>query len=218
MQRKIRKMQQNVKISFSIFLNRVAWTMKIGFTLFVVFFIVLILIIKPLNNNNRELSGPFKDEAVSAEMSKEEFITQLTPHAQEVASTYGVRPSLLIAQAALESNWGNSTLSKESNNYFGIKNPAGKQYATREFRESGWSEEDASFKQYESPYESVLDYANLLKNGTSWNENLYREVIEASNYKDAAIAVGEAGYATDPEYAQKVIRIIEQYQLNELDN
>lgn len=183
------------------------------FILFIAFFAVLYLMVKPSIGITSEIV-----ETHPQEMSQEEFLAELTPYAQEVSISHGVRPSLLIAQAALESNWGNSQLAKESNNYFGVKNPGGKEYPTAEFSEDEWIEIKASFKEYDSVYDSVLDYANLLKNGTTWDENLYQAVIEAPTYKEAARALTQAGYATDPGYAEKVIQIIESHQLNDLDN
>lgn len=179
--------------------------------LIALFFIVLYLISKPSH---------VKTEATEfvPELSEEEFIAQLIPYAQEVSESHGVRPSLLVAQAALESNWGKSQLAQESNNYFGVKNKAGKKYFTKEFTQSEWTEINASFREYDSVYASVLDYADLLKNGTSWDENLYQEVIQASTYKEAAYALTKAGYATDPDYAEKIIRLIESHQLDTLDN
>lgn len=180
--------------------------------LVVLFFIVLSLLIQPSSRETVE------SQMLEQDFSKEEFIAEIYPYAQEVSVSHGVRPSLLVAQAALESNWGNSQLAREANNYFGIKNPAGKEYVTKEFTHNEWIEIQASFREYDSIYESVVDYANLLKEGTSWDENLYQEVIKAPTYKEAAYALTNAGYATDPDYAEKIIELIEVHQLDTLDS
>lgn len=174
------------------------------------FSLIMYLISQPLNSSSEE------DLAIEA-VDKETFVMELSPYAQEFSKSHGLRPSLLIAQAALESNWGNSQLARESNNYFGIKNKAGRSYQTKEFQESDWKEVQANFKEYPSLYESILDYADLLKHGTSWDDHLYDEVIAAENYQKAAYALTEAGYATDPAYAEKLIQIIDQYELDKLD-
>lgn len=192
-------------------MSPLAWIVKMLSILIIIFFIVLYLLIKPSPGN-------IEVQEVAPELSKEEFLVQLTPYAQEVSLSHGVRPSLLIAQAALESNWGKSQLAQESNNYFGVKNPTGKKYATKEFTQNEWIEISASFREYDSIYDSVLDYADLLKNGTSWDKNLYQEVIKAPTYKEAAYALTRAGYATDPDYAEKIIQLIEYHQLDTLDN
>lgn len=210
-------MKNNIEELFLNLLRPLLWTIKILSILIVTFFVILYLISQPFNeNSNGKLDAD--DKEPTEELTKKEFLVQLTPYAHEVYLSHGVRPSLLVAQAALESNWGNSELAKESNNYFGVKNSIGKEYQTKEFTKSEWTEVNTSFKQYDSVYESVLDYANLLKNGTSWDENLYKDVIEASTYTEAAYALTKAGYATDPEYAEKIIQVIEYHQLNDLDN
>ncbi|MEY8292534.1 glucosaminidase domain-containing protein [Carnobacteriaceae bacterium 52-44] len=218
MQRKFRKFKNNMNRKFQKLLDRIALVLRIGIALTVIFFVVLFLIAKPSEIvsdyfiNHAEQS---KDESY---MTEEEFIQLFTPIAKKVEKTHGTRPSLLIAQAALESNWGNSTLSIKSKNYFGIKGINGTQYATREYYDNEWESIQASFKHYDTVEDSIVDYANLIKNGTSWDADFYIEAIEATNYKDAAYAVQEAGYATDPNYADKLINIIEQYHLYEIDN
>lgn len=55
-------------------------------------------------------------------------------------------------------------------------------------------------------------------NGTQWDKEHYRSVLEASDYKQAAQALQDKGYATDPGYAQKLISLIEEYDLNQYDS
>ncbi|MDN6161161.1 MAG: glycoside hydrolase family 73 protein [Atopostipes sp.] len=171
---------------------------------------ILYFISQPIESDPKEVKG-------IESLTKEEFFQELSPYAEKLEESHGVRPSLLLAQAALESNWGKSELAQESNNYFGIKNAKGRKYATKEFRQEEWEETQSYFKEYDSLEDSMTAYADLLKNGTSWNEDLYQEVIEADHYEKAAYALKEAGYATDPSYAEKLIRLIEEYQLNEYD-
>ena len=218
MQQQIRKLKRQWRKSWNRFLERLMLIFKIMFSLVVLFFGILFFIIKPEKFIGHE-SSSWSDEAmVAGNVDKEEFVETLTPYALEAQETYGIRPSLLIAQAALESNWGESTLSTESNNYFGIKSSENdKKFATKEFDNDEWTQIDAAFKHYDSLEDSINDYANLLRNGTSWNEDFYRDVFEANDYKEAATAIQEAGYATDPTYTDKLIQIIEQYQLYELD-
>lgn len=217
MQEKIRKLKRNTRKRFSNFFDFVVLFMKIGVSVILVFFVILFYLGDSFHFMN-QTADENNVETSSSEMSREEFIELLKPYALEAQQTHNVRPSLLIAQAALESNWGNSALSQETNNYFGIKNPKGVQYATKEYEEDEWTEVNASFKEYDSLESSVQDYASLVKNGTSWDADFYQEVNQAADYKEAAVAIQEAGYATDPNYSEKVIQIIEQYELDELDN
>ncbi|MDN6194906.1 MAG: glycoside hydrolase family 73 protein [Atopostipes suicloacalis] len=173
------------------------------------FFLILYFVSQPMDSSSQE--------GEKEPVDKEAFLLEISPYAKEFSRSHGTRPSILIAQAALESNWGNSQLAQESNNYFGIKSKKGRNYQTKEFQQNEWKEIKTNFKEYDSVYESVLDYADLLKEGTSWNKHLYEKVIQADSYQEAAYALTQAGYATDPSYAEKLIRIIEQYQLDQLD-
>lgn len=206
MKRKQKKILSKVKKQFSLLI-------KLVILLFSSFILILYLISQPIDSGSNEMPAV---ELAGSE--KEVFLLKLSPYAQELSTSHGVRPSLLVAQAALESNWGNSQLAEESNNYFGIKSKNGREYSTKEFRQGEWQEVKSYFKEYDSVYDSILDYADLLKNGTSWNSNLYEEVVQANSYQEAARALTQAGYATDPTYAEKLIEVIEQYQLDELDH
>lgn len=61
------------------------------------------------------------------------------------------------------------------------------------------------------------DHAQLFVRGTSWNKKKYKPVLEAGNYKEAATALQTSGYATDPDYADKISAIVEKYDLDEYD-
>lgn len=218
MKRKIRKFKLNMKKTFKKFTNFVTLFGKLSVAVLFIFFFVFLILTKPSRIIGDFFENSSHQASISEEMSEEEFIERVTPVAKEVERTHGVRPSVLIAQAALESSWGNSTLSKESNNYFGIKDANGQKYATNEFYDNEWETVRATFKEYPSLEASIIDYANLLNNGTTWNSKLYHGALEADNYVDAANAVSNAGYATDPDYASKLIHIIEQYNLDQIDN
>lgn len=190
---------------------------KISIIALIVFISALIFIVRPLNIKKNFAATQTYEEKITYDLSREEFLERVAPDAVSIAQKQNIRPSLLVAQAALESNWGNSSLARESNNFFGIKGSSGKIYPTTEYENNEKKNVDAAFKEYRSAYASMEDYAILLNEGTSWNSELYAEVINADNYTDAALAIQEAGYATDPAYSEKIIKIIEQYELYKLD-
>ncbi|OJF91561.1 glycoside hydrolase family 73 protein [Alkalibacterium sp. 20] len=154
---------------------------------------------------------------VQKSRTREEFIADVASYAAPLKESHGIKPSVAIAQAILESNWGKSSLSQQEHNYFGIKgqSDSGK-YATMEYDEE-WIEIQTSFRSYPSLEASVQDYAELIANGVSWNPELYQSVQEAATYKEAAYALYSAGYATDPTYPEKLIEIIELYELDQYD-
>lgn len=157
-------------------------------------------------------------ETAQSSRTREEFIKDVAAYAVPLQETHGIRPSVAIAQAILESNWGSSSLSRQEHNYFGIKGQSdNRKYATLEYDEE-WVEIHASFRSYPSLEASVKGYAELIANGTAWNSALYRGVQEASTYQEAARALYSAGYATDPTYPEKIIEIVELYELHRFDN
>ncbi|EGP5055797.1 glycoside hydrolase family 73 protein [Enterococcus faecium] len=169
----------------------------------------------------KNLSSPFTDNQQENEVqSHQQFIERLVPHAQELQDGYGVLPSIILGQAILESNWGKSTLASKYNNLFGIKAYGDQKKVsleTKEFVNEEWITIQGDFKVYDSWEQSMDDHTQLFVQGVDWNPALYEKVITATNYQEAAQALQDAGYATDPGYAQKIIQVIETYQLNQYD-
>ncbi|EGP4765827.1 N-acetylmuramoyl-L-alanine amidase [Enterococcus faecium] len=169
----------------------------------------------------KNLSSPFTDNQQENEaQSHQQFIERLVPHAQELQDGYGVLPSIILGQAILESNWGKSTLASKYNNLFGIKAYGDQKKVsleTKEFVNEEWITIQGDFKVYDSWEQSMDDHTQLFVQGVDWNPALYEKVIAATNYQEAAQALQDAGYATDPGYAQKIIQVIETYQLNQYD-
>jgi flagellum-specific peptidoglycan hydrolase FlgJ len=156
----------------------------------------------------------------STDAQHQQFIKTIGPYAQQMQRQYGILPSITMAQAILESNWGQSTLSKKFNNYYGIKGDSdsnSKYFKTQEFVNGRWVTVSARFRVYSSWQESVRDHSLLLVNGTNWNSQQYQAVINATDYKQAAQALYDAQYATDPDYPGKLINLIQKYGLNNYD-
>ncbi|MBC1606122.1 GW domain-containing glycosaminoglycan-binding protein [Listeria rocourtiae] len=151
---------------------------------------------------------------------KQEFIELLAGHAQQIQEKEGILTSITLAQAILESDWGNSGLATEGRNLFGIKGKYQNDSVmmpTKEYENDKWVTVDAAFRKYPTWYESLDDHANLFLKGTSWDKDKYREVVEAKDHRTAANALQKSGYATDPDYANKLIELIEQRNLQAYD-
>lgn len=148
------------------------------------------------------------------------FIRTIAPYAQESQEKYGVLASLTLAQAALESNFGQSGLAAKYYNIFGIKaygDVPTVSLETQEFENNKWITVKAPFRVYDNWKQSVEGHAYLFTKGTTWNPKQYASVLAAKNYKEAAKAVQTSGYATDPTYTEKLIEMIESYGLNQYD-
>lgn len=149
-----------------------------------------------------------------------DFIADIAPAAQQMQADYGVHASISIAQAILESDWGESELSAVYNNLYGMKgnNPENTvRLMTSEYYNGEWVTIQANFRVYGSWAESVQDHALLFVNGTTWDPDQYAPVLQAATYQEAAQALQDCGYATDPDYAEKLIAVIEQHALYEYD-
>ena len=156
----------------------------------------------------------------SEEIMKRDFIKRLVPVVQDVYEDYGVLPSISLSQAILESDWGRSTLAQKHYNLYGVKaygNTPKANLKTKEFQDGKWVTINADFRAYNSWRESVVDHANLMVNGVNWDRDLYQGVVAAKDYKQAANALQRAGYATDPTYIDKLIQLIEKYELQQYD-
>lgn len=154
------------------------------------------------------------------DMTKQEFIDRLLPHAEELQEGYGILPSIIIGQAILESNWGSSQLAHEYNNLFGIKAYGDQDKVnleTKEYVNEQWVTIKGEFRVYNSWEESMDDHTMLFVNGVDWDPQMYEDVLTAQNYQEAADALQEAGYATDPGYSDKIKDVIDRYQLDQYD-
>ena len=135
------------------------------------------------------------------------------PTIRRAASALGLNPLGLLAQAALETGWGQrmprTADGSPSFNMFGIK--AGDSWTgaratadTMEFSNGVATPRRTAFRAYGSIEDSVNDFANLLKNSPR-----YRDAVAAGNDTQAYIdSIGKSGYATDPEYANKLNQIL----------
>lgn len=148
-------------------------------------------------------------------MKPDQFIKLIATEATELQKDGGVFASVTIAQAALETGWGES-MPPESNNLFGIKwwRKTDGDFvvtSTKEFINGKWITKKAKLKKYESMSMSLKDHAKFLL------IKRYKNVLTAKDGLEAAIELEKAGYATDPNYAENLIAIIKQYKLLNFD-
>lgn len=169
-----------------------------------------------------------KDDIVVPNDYRGEFITKMLDYSIKVGNEYGIFPSVIMAQAIIESDWGRSQLSVEANNYFGIKaatNSDGSlaqkavNMPTLEYYEGNTPTQiNAYFAKYDSAYGSLEHNAKLLRNGIEGSPKFYsgawREV--AGDYKTAAHSLTKK-YATAPDYGDILIQVIQTYGLNFAD-
>ncbi len=150
-------------------------------------------------------------------MKPDEFIEILSPMAMESSVMTGIPASFTVAEAALESGWGNSLLAKKASNLFGVKADRSwhgdtLEIRTREYVQGDWGFVPALWRKYANMGECLTDHAAFLR-----GNKRYKAAFQCKDGESFAIAVANAGYATDPDYAEKIISIIRQHNLDELD-
>ena len=162
----------------------------------------------------RAMPTPPANHSASLPQSTGNFVARMSIPAQIASQQSGIPHQLIMAQAALESGWGQREIptadGKSSYNVFGIK--AGSNWdgpvseiTTTEFEQGVAKETKARFRVYGSYVEAVSDYVKLLTQNPR-----YANVAAAQSPEQGAHALQRAGYATDPQYAQKLVSVIQQ--------
>ncbi len=143
--------------------------------------------------------------------SPESFVNSMKPYAEKAAKALGVEPSLLLAQAALETGWGQKVVKNangSSNNLFNIKADRrwqGDKIATQtlEFHDNTPVKETAAFRSYSNYQDSFNDYVRFLNDNPRYETALQQRGDSESFIR----GIHRAGYATDPTYADKVLQV-----------
>ena len=135
------------------------------------------------------------------------YIENYSPIAKEEMLQYGIPASITLAQGILESGAGRGELSAKSNNHFGIKCHKG-WTGGRVYHDDDKLQE--CFRKYKDPKYSFRDHSLFLTQRSRYND-LFKH--KKDDYKSWAKGLKKAGYATDPKYPDKLIRIIETYEL-----
>jgi flagellar protein FlgJ len=160
----------------------------------------------------------FQSFKTAAFENAQSFIEQLYPAAQKAAEQLGIDPKALLAQAAIETGWGqhmiHNTSGENSHNLFGIK--ADRRWQgdramvdTIEFEKGVAATKKAPFRVYDSFADSMQDYVGFVKQNPRYDEAVNQSQSPLNYFSE----LQKAGYATDPEYANKVINVFEGEQL-----
>jgi flagellar protein FlgJ len=171
--------------------------------------------------HHEENQFPLRTDAEEDIRSPEEFVEVMVPHAEKAAREMGVNPKVLLAQAALETGWGKKMIrhpdGSSGYNLFGIKADArwdGDRIAVGSLEyENGVAKRKVSaFRAYDSYAESFKDYVQFLRDNPRYAHAL-RRARDASGFAESLQA---AGYATDPNYADKIKGILQSEFLRDV--
>lgn len=167
----------------------------------------------PLLPNKSQMAHSRSGQKASISSTQENFVMMLKPHAEKAAAELNINPDVLIAQVALETGWGKHVIhDKQGENSFNLFNiKAGSQWqgdkvnvSTLEYRDGIAANEKADFRKYTNYADSFSDYVHLMKNSSRY-EKVLQKGSDSAAYAEA---LQSAGYATDPEYAQKIKRLL----------
>ena len=148
--------------------------------------------------------------------SSQRFIESVAPGAINGWNKYGVLPSVTVAQAIIESGWGRSGLVTQAHNLFGIKGSYNGNSVTMPTREVYGGRSvyiNDAFRAYANNSQSVEDHGDFL-----YVNSCYHNLLGDTNYASVARKLQADGYATDPNYANALIRMVQTYGLNQLDS
>ncbi|ETT80853.1 glucosaminidase domain-containing protein [Viridibacillus sp. FSL R5-0477] len=192
----------------------------------IVFFAIIgigIYVLVQQFENSRNEANTSEQEYVEETKSVEEFIGSISETARTLAAENDLYASVMIAQATLESQYGQSGLgSSPNNNLFGIKgkykNDSVKLETSEDDGKGNMTTVMADFRKYPSYEESLEDYVRLLRNGLSWNKKFYTGVFKSNtkSFKDATKHL-TGSYATDSKYNKKLNKLIAEYDLTQYD-
>ncbi|MBL1265158.1 flagellar assembly peptidoglycan hydrolase FlgJ [Candidatus Methylomicrobium oryzae] len=174
-----------------------------------------------LATDNGDSEFAFKKSGDLPIHSAQDFVRHLHPIAERAARELGVEPKVLLAQAALETNWGRSLIKNREGestfNLFNIKAGRGWQgeqvsVKALEFERGVGRKTNAGFRAYDSFEESFQDYVRLIKNNPRYGDALK----QADSPERYLRGLQHAGYATDPKYAEKIISIYRGATMNNI--
>ena len=144
-----------------------------------------------------------------------QFLESIHQGAVDGWKQFGVLPSLTGAQAIIESGWGQSALTAQGHNLFGIKGSYNGQSVTMptyEYYGGRYVQINDAFRAYPSNYESIVDHGRFLKENSR-----YSNLIGQKDYQTVTRLIRQDGYATDPQYTNTLNRVIQQYNLTAWD-
>jgi len=161
-------------------------------------------------------AGKLKPEALR---TGQEFLERMKPHAQAASEATGIPARFLLGQAALESGWGKREIraadGSQSFNVFGVK--AGRNWTgptvnvmTTEYVDGVASKVMQKFRAYTSYAEAFKDYASMMQ-----GSQRYAAVLKQTDSAGFAYGLQRAGYATDPQYGQKLTQILNSARMRQ---
>lgn len=145
------------------------------------------------------------------------FIRELAPHAKRLGKAYGVRPSVLLAQASLETDYGRSLLGDKYRNLYGLPHEQGTGVTLAVAASGKAKVQSKTYQVYPTWEASLGDYLARLKAGRLGDKGLYENLVTAPTLERAAQALVDGGFREDNAYADHLLTIIREQKLDQYD-
>lgn len=179
--------------------------------------VVLFVLLLPLMTNGGRQSA---DQVVKPSNSSAMFIETVAPEAQRLGKIYGIKPSVLIAQAAVGTDYGRNLLGARYHNLYRLTaKEQGERVTllTTEIKDNKTQTVEKVYQVYPNWSASMIDYLGRLKANQLGNKELYQRLVMAKTYQEASAIFYQEAYTTDKNYAGQLIAAIEQHKLSQYD-
>ncbi|KPJ22838.1 glycoside hydrolase family 73 protein [Streptococcus phocae subsp. phocae] len=186
--------------------------LKLSYFLGLMFFFV-VMILAPLIANARPLVA---NQDIKVGYSEAAFTALLSKEVKPLAQAYGIKPSVLMGQVILETNYGKTLLASRYHNLLTL--PARPGQASVVLRRHKDSTRQEAFAVYRNRDAALRDYLLSLRLGKGDNKKLYQHLAREKNYKKAANALQTYRYPEDTTYANRLIQVIESEGLTRYDS
>ena len=168
-------------------------------------------VLKSTNTNNHDAKSKTPVKMMTNKEKIIAYVELYSPIAEKEMKSYGIPASITLAQAILESGMGYGRLAVEGNNHFGIK--CHKEWNGKRIYHDD-DEKGECFRVYKDPENSFRDHSLFLRDRSRY---AFLFKIKINQYKAWAKGLKKAGYATDPRYSDKLIGLIERFDLTRFD-
>lgn len=183
----------------------------------VILAVLTLFLLMPLVVNSKGISAM---TTALPKQTEEAYLDSIASDAKVLVTSYGLKPSLVIGQLALASDFGRNVLATRYQNPLALTAEDGQDSVTLRspiYQDGKWLETTQTFAVYPTWQDNVSDYLARLKGGQAWDKELYKTILASKDEKAAAKALQKANFSSDPDYAKKLAELIETYKLTKYD-
>ncbi|HEL0648696.1 glucosaminidase domain-containing protein [Streptococcus equi subsp. zooepidemicus] len=187
---------------------------RLKFSYFLVFLVfIMVALIGPLLFNAK---GTSASQEMPVPYTERQFIQLVAKEVKPLAKNYGIRPSILIGQIILETNYGRTLLAAKYHNLFSLQPAPGQ--ASISLKKQATSKHKTAYAIYRDREDSIRAYLSWLSQGTGEEKKLYQSLATEKGYKKPAKSLQTYRYSDDKGYAQRLVQLIEVRGLTSYDD